>query len=196
MRVFEIYNSAKRSRVAWARLFYNEAKGKMHIEILDGATPADLPLMLGIFAEQGKRTVPDKWARKWVAERIPPQGRQNLGEILRAHRLDAYDEIELLASSEGRSAQDDFLLREMPAAAYEYEVMDLDKASRSLCAIIGPQIAEKRKQAGMTQRDLAEKTGIDQAAISRIEAGKANPNIDTLDALAKGVGYNLLVRLV
>ena len=49
---------------------------------------------------------------------------------------------------------------------------------------------------GLTQQQLAEKTGIDQAAISRIESGRANPTLNTLDALAEGVGASLLVKII
>lgn len=48
----------------------------------------------------------------------------------------------------------------------------------------------------MTQRELAEKTGIDQAAISRIESGRANPMLNTLEALVEGVGSSLLVKII
>ena len=203
MKRFEIYNAAKRNRKPCAELLYDEQADKMRIVLADDVQPADLPLMLALFAERGKRELPDKWARRWVEERVPPQGRQNLGEILRANDLDAYDEIALLAKAGGRSAQDDFLVREEKSEAsgptLSYAVVDLaDEASpaRTWCEIIGPKIADKRKAQGMTQRDLAEKTGIDQAAISRIESGRANPTLNTLDALAEGVGASLLVRLV
>ena len=55
-----------------------------------------------------------------------------------------------------------------------------------------PRIAELRKNLSLTQQQLVEKTGIDQAAISRIEAGTANPTLNTLEALVEGVGRNLL----
>ena len=47
----------------------------------------------------------------------------------------------------------------------------------------------------MTQQQLAEKTGIDQAAISRIESGRGNPTLDTLQALAEGVGADVAVEI-
>ena len=46
----------------------------------------------------------------------------------------------------------------------------------------------------ITQQQLAERTGIDQAAISRIESGKGNPTLNTLEALAEGTGVTLLIR--
>ena len=211
MRAFDIYDASKRKRKACARLTYDERTGEMRIAIAPWASSGDLPLMLGLFVERGEREVPDRWARKWVEERVPPQGRQNLGEILRANRLDAYDEVALLAAACGRSSQDDFLLREVPRPTFDYALVKFGdgegaegaiddapaaSAARSWCEVIGPEIARKRKAAGMTQRDLSEKTGIDQAAISRIESGRANPTIDTLDALVKGVGFSLLVKIV
>lgn len=209
MREFEIYNSAKRGRSACARLVYDEQADEMRITLADDATSDDLPLMLALFADRGEREVPDAWARKWVEERIPPQGRQNLGEILRANGLESYDEVSLLAAAKGRSAQDDFLVREVSQSRVSYAVLSLDAESgktagapassalpsRSWCQTIGPKIAEKRKAAGMTQRELAEKTGIDQAAISRIESGRANPTLNTLDALVEGVGSSLLIEI-
>lgn len=200
MRVFEIYNPLKRKRKVVARLSYDEHSDIMSIAIADDAQPADLPLMLELFAKRGEREIPDEWARRWVEDRIPPRGRQNLGEILRAHGLDHYDEIELLASANGRSAQDDFLIREVVPSSVNYAVVSLQEgnrpAARTWCAVIGPIIAEKRRNAGLTQKELAEKTGIDQAAISRIESGNANPTLNTLDALVRGVDHFLVVKVV
>ncbi len=209
MRVFEIYNAARRARRPVAQLSYDETANVFSIEISPEERPDELPLMLGLFAQRGERSIPDKWARRWVEERIPPQGRQNLGEILRAQGLDRYDEVALLASAEGRSAQDDFLIREVEpprvdyaavpfptANAFEQDATIYEPAARSWCAVLGPKIAEKRRAAGMTQKQLAEKTGIDQAAISRIESGRANPTLNTLDALVEGVGSSLLVRII
>jgi DNA-binding XRE family transcriptional regulator len=207
MKAFDVYDSSKRSRKTCATLFYDEEADTMSIELSEDARPEDLPLLLATFAEKGVTTIPDKWARRWVEERIPPEGRQNLGEILRANGLDSYDEIALLARAQGRSAQDDFLIRDV-TPKYEYAVVSFPEASEKLdadckvttggtwCETLGPKIAQSRKALGLTQRELAERTGIDQAAISRIESGKANPTLDTLDALAEGVGRHLLVQLV
>ena len=41
-----------------------------------------------------------------------------------------------------------------------------------------------RKECRMTQKELAEKTGINQADISKIETGNANPALSTLKRLA------------
>lgn len=203
MRVFEIYNATKRKHKPLAVLYCEDrrASNEMRIVIDPEANTADLPFMLALFAQRGEYELSDAWARKWVEERIPPQGRQNLGEILRANGLEEYDELALLAAAKGRSAQDDCLIREVDDSSVDYAFVPLDvpqeqRASSSWCKYIGPEIARLRKAAGMTQRDLSEKTGIDQAAISRIESGRANPTLNTLDALVEGVGFSLMVKIV
>lgn len=51
-----------------------------------------------------------------------------------------------------------------------------------------------RKSVGLTQEQLSARTGIDQAILSRIENGKANPSIGTLQKLAKGLGKRLVIE--
>lgn len=48
----------------------------------------------------------------------------------------------------------------------------------------------------ITQKQLAEATGITQADISRLENGTGNPSLRTLKRLAEGLGMNLRVEFV
>jgi transcriptional regulator with XRE-family HTH domain len=48
-----------------------------------------------------------------------------------------------------------------------------------------------RRRAGLSQRELAERTGIAQPAIARIERGSSSPRVDTLDRLLRGAGLSL-----
>ena len=57
-------------------------------------------------------------------------------------------------------------------------------------------IAEGREEKDMTQKQLAEITGITQADISRLESGTANPSLRTLKRLAAGMGMALKVEFV
>ena len=50
------------------------------------------------------------------------------------------------------------------------------------------QVIERRELLGLTQSELAEKTGIDQGDISRIERGSIYPNEKTLLRLADALG--------
>lgn len=54
-------------------------------------------------------------------------------------------------------------------------------------------LIKARNEAGLTQKQFSDKIGIDQAVLSRIESGKANPSIRTLSKLAKGLGKKLVV---
>lgn len=49
-------------------------------------------------------------------------------------------------------------------------------------------LAAARKDSGMTQQELAKRSGIEQTNISRIEVGKhLNVTLETLDRLAKAM---------
>lgn len=56
---------------------------------------------------------------------------------------------------------------------------------------ITSEIKQIRKQKGVTTYDLSELTGIDQGAISRIENGKANPTLKTLEKICKALKIKL-----
>ncbi len=55
---------------------------------------------------------------------------------------------------------------------------------------------DARKASGLTQRDLADRTGIAQADISRLENGNANPSLRTLQRLADGMGMKLKLEFI
>ena len=50
---------------------------------------------------------------------------------------------------------------------------------------------DARKATGMTQKQLADATGINQADISKLERGSGNPSLRTLQRLASGMGMRL-----
>ena len=58
--------------------------------------------------------------------------------------------------------------------------------------IVGEMIKEARKEAHLTQEQLAEKTGTKKSYISRLENGKIDIQISTLFKIfEKGLGKNL-----
>jgi len=59
-----------------------------------------------------------------------------------------------------------------------------------LASVSGAQLAEIRKQLGITQTQLAEATGLSQARISQIENG-AVTSLETLRAYVAGLGGHL-----
>lgn len=56
------------------------------------------------------------------------------------------------------------------------------------------QLGDHRRAQHLTQKQLAERSGIDQSEISRIERGQSNPTTATLGALTRALGLD--VRLV
>ncbi len=79
---------------------------------------------------------------------------------------------------------------EIPSEINEVQVFDYDIFSE-----ISEQLVEARNNIGITQKELAQKTGLTQALISRIESGKSHPTIETLKKIADGLGLRLVVSL-
>ena len=57
----------------------------------------------------------------------------------------------------------------------------------------GRMVREARGRAGLTQRQLAAKSGIPQETIARIERGRADPRVNTLDRLLAACEFGLEV---
>ena len=54
-------------------------------------------------------------------------------------------------------------------------------------------VAMARASLDWSQKELAEKSGIDQSDISKIERGAYNPSVATLNKLAKAMGKKLVI---
>jgi Predicted transcriptional regulator with C-terminal CBS domains len=57
----------------------------------------------------------------------------------------------------------------------------------------GRMLREARRHAKLTQRELAAKSGIPQETIARIERGRADPRVNTLDRLLAACEFGLEV---
>lgn len=53
------------------------------------------------------------------------------------------------------------------------------------------KLIELRRAAGLTQQQLAEKTGLSQQMISRIETGESNSTVETLLKYLEALGFRL-----
>ncbi|HEY1019275.1 MAG TPA: helix-turn-helix transcriptional regulator [Sediminibacterium sp.] len=56
---------------------------------------------------------------------------------------------------------------------------------------VGGRIRELREKRGMSMEDLGAECGIERNTVFRIEKGKVNTTICTLNALAKGLGVSV-----
>jgi transcriptional regulator with XRE-family HTH domain len=54
-------------------------------------------------------------------------------------------------------------------------------------AAFGTNLREARERLGLTQEQVAERSGVHATEVSRMEAGKRDPQVSTLERLAKAV---------
>ncbi len=55
-------------------------------------------------------------------------------------------------------------------------------------------LLDARRISGLTQQELAERTGMAQSDISRLERGEGNPSLKTLRRLAAGMGMRVRIE--
>ena len=61
---------------------------------------------------------------------------------------------------------------------------------------IAGQVADRRKERGLSQADLAALVGTTQSAIARLESGGRPPRIDTLLRIANALDADLHIELL
>lgn len=119
-----------------------------------------------------------------LLQKTPQSGME---KARRNYREDCLDGAEREALMSGKF--DDFLQGQLqdPGIRREYEALQAEHA-------VNQAMIDARQKSGMTQKELAERTGIAQADISKLEHGNANPSIRTLQRLAKGMGMVLKIE--
>lgn len=78
---------------------------------------------------------------------------------------------------------------EDPEFRAEYEARQPE--FEAMRAVIAARLA-----CNMTQKELAERSGLRQSNISRIENGSASPTVDTLARIAAGLGKQLKIEFI
>jgi DNA-binding XRE family transcriptional regulator len=70
-----------------------------------------------------------------------------------------------------------------------------EEAFRDEYERLGAEIARRRAEVGLSQRELAELCGTTQSAVARLEAGRRAARLDTLLRVANALDAELVVRL-
>ncbi len=83
----------------------------------------------------------------------------------------------------------DLLLDEHPEVREQYE--RLKPRYRAITGLI-----RRRRAAGLTQAQLAERMGVKQSVISAVESGRRSPRLETLSAAARALGCELVIDFV
>lgn len=86
---------------------------------------------------------------------------------------------------------DDFFAEQMADPEFKKEYDNLKPEFDIIRAIVDSRISQH-----LTQKQLAERTGINQADISKLENGTRNPSINLLKRLADGMGMRLKIEFV
>lgn len=84
-----------------------------------------------------------------------------------------------------------YLSQQLKNPDFRKEWDDLEPEYNMIQALI-----DARKRSNLTQKQLAERTGINQADISKIETGNANPTLQVLKRLAEGMDMVLRLEFV
>jgi transcriptional regulator with XRE-family HTH domain len=85
----------------------------------------------------------------------------------------------------------DMLEKQMQDAEFRKEYEAIQPEMDVIRAIV-----DARNSQNLTQKELAERTGINQADISKIENGTRNPSLNLLKRLADGMGMALKIEFV
>lgn len=86
---------------------------------------------------------------------------------------------------------ENYLEKQLEDSEFKKEWDDLEPEYNMIQAII-----DARKRSHLTQKQLAERTGIDQSDISKLETGNANPTLQVLKRLAEGMDMMLKLEFV
>ena len=68
-------------------------------------------------------------------------------------------------------------------------------ASEAATATLGDRLRARREAAGLTQTQIAARSGLTQEMISNLERGKHQPRFETLERYAKGLGLSVAALL-
>ncbi len=65
------------------------------------------------------------------------------------------------------------------------------KVEKAFLEKVAKRVAQLRREQGMTQEQLADKSGLDRVAIANIETGIRRPTVTTVYRLAKGMSVKV-----
>ena len=106
MKIFAIKDAEGEPGIDLGYFFWIEKTNEYYIELNEELDEWDFPFILDSFARRGEWTVDGYHTELFIAQRIVPSDRQNIGAILKANGLETYDEVRLFLLADGRCAQD------------------------------------------------------------------------------------------
>ena len=113
MKSYAIYDDDLERELPIGYLFYYEKSKSFVVELCEDLDEWEAPLLFQGLVSKNIFTVPRDISLMWVQERIIPSGRQNIGSILRNHKLKEYSEMAMLNLSKGKCSQDSCYIKEI-----------------------------------------------------------------------------------
>lgn len=86
---------------------------------------------------------------------------------------------------------DDFLEEQLQDEEFKREYESMQPEFDVIRAMVDARISQN-----LTQKELAERTGINQADISKLENGTRNPSVNLLKRLAEGMDMILKIEFI
>lgn len=120
MKIYEIKNKKR----VYGYFFVDLENDDCYIELNEGFD--DYPIFFDIFIKKNKFIIESYWTRKWIEERVIPESRHNIKDVLKDNGFKYYNEILMIIASKAHSSMDDNYLKQIK---YE-EVSDCVKERR------------------------------------------------------------------
>lgn len=89
----------------------------------------------------------------------------------------------------------DTMMNETRKKQIDIEQMDFELQTKELASCIVKSLVEERKSQGITQQNIADRTGMKTANVTRIESCKNTPTLEILIRYANALGKKLNIRL-
>lgn len=97
--------------------------------------------------------------------------------------------LEELLSDHSLALEDQELLEELTEE--DLDNSDIVSEEEAMSALFSNRIAHYRKSSGLSQQDLADKTGFHQSAIARWESGKVTPGMKNIRILSEALSCSI-----
>lgn len=183
MKSYVIFDDGLDRMSAIGYLFYYEKSESFIIELCEDLEEWDAPLLFQKLVRENIYTVSRDISSMWVKERVIPSGRQNIGSILKNHRMKEYNEMILLGLSKGRCSQDECYIREIETADIPENIKDRMKKNLWECFP-----TEDHQLICMFKDDQVKKVDLTMLAEKYRDISYVIKNKKLLDSVQVGVG--------
>ncbi len=183
MKVFAIWDDDWENKTPIGYLFCYEKENAFMIELNSELDEWNAPLLFTSFVKKNIYTIPKEISALWVRERVIPSGRQNIGSILKNHKMTEYNEIKLLALSQGKCSQDSCYLKEIT-----YNDVPQEIRARSLDNVTECFVSGEHDIICLFQNDMVRRVDLRKLVVENEKIASILRNQKILNTVEVGVG--------